>query len=362
MITIFYQNFSLLPQEFSDSFKTKVSQALTARGYNYRLSAKVLSYNASPPPPTAEEVDAAEHSLYCRAVDNALPSDLLADVVEHFVGRKRNYFTEHGYTDGFGGEGLATPYFSYVASLPEQQQEASSQTVFEALVSKVFEIAVQSSPSLADKAKYVEFWAHKRPHCSGHQLHFDSDNEGLGGATHPLCSTVLYLTSDVGGPTLVTPQKLSSKLMAKQGWLTFPKKNRVVAFDGTVLHGVIPGRGVVDEDGEGGGGGKRVTLMFAFWDKLRTRSGEGLKSGDIDIGPARALPINSSADLEWIKFLSKPYLNDSATAQAEEEEVAPAKIESVFVDVDREQCKLEGGPTTFKKLRGVPDYSSVFMF
>ena len=45
----------------------------------------------------------------------------------------------------------------------------------------------------------------------------------------------------IGGPTLMTNQKLKGKL-ADKGWLVFPKCNRLTAFDGTVLHGVVPGR------------------------------------------------------------------------------------------------------------------------
>jgi hypothetical protein len=145
-------------------------------------------------------------------------------------------------------------------------------------------------------------------HSSGHQLHFDSDDEGLtregGKPVHPICSTVLYLDegynhlitpllhplasllylyypritpllhpcyppitpslppclslphpyyplyytlitllSGVGGPTVITDQLLGGKL-AQNGWICFPKTNRLVLFDARYLHGVVPGRGV----------------------------------------------------------------------------------------------------------------------
>ncbi len=32
---------------------------------------------------------------------------------------------------------------------------------------------------LAARVKYAEWWAHTRPHASGHALHFDTDEEGL---------------------------------------------------------------------------------------------------------------------------------------------------------------------------------------
>ncbi|KAL6759011.1 hypothetical protein V8C86DRAFT_3092264 [Haematococcus lacustris] len=84
-----------------------------------------------------------------------------------------------------------------------------------------------------------------RPHTAGHQLHFDSANEGnegrQGAVSNPLVSSVLYLTDAVGGPTLVTPQRFMQTRMAQHGWLVAPRVNRLTVFDGEVLHGVIPG-------------------------------------------------------------------------------------------------------------------------
>lgn len=57
-------------------------------------------------------------------------------------------------------------------------------------------------------------------------------------------SLVVYVTGDVGGPTLVTTQRLNSKRLAERGWVVHPRENRVCMFDGGVLHGVIPGRGI----------------------------------------------------------------------------------------------------------------------
>lgn len=62
------------------------------------------------------------------------------------------------------------------------------------------------------------------------------------GVRNPIVSTVLYLSEGVGGPTLVTTQHLQDTMLAARGWLAFPKLNRLVAFDGSYLHGVVPGR------------------------------------------------------------------------------------------------------------------------
>ena len=105
---------------------------------------------------------------------------------------------------------------------------------------------------------------------------------------NPLVSSALYLTSGVGGPTLVTEQKAGQPL-AKRGWMSLPRENRYLLFDGTLLHGVVPGNGTVAKDGgvrapssaaaaDGGADGntdsevgreapqrRRTTLMVAFW-------------------------------------------------------------------------------------------------
>ena len=100
------------------------------------------------------------------------------------------------------------------------------------------------------------------PSPPGHQLHFDSDDEGVGGVRNPIISSVVYLSSSspsgsssaaasgavatehggsvygavIGGPTLVTDQRLCGELATK-GWLAYPAINRVTMFDGRVLHG-----------------------------------------------------------------------------------------------------------------------------
>eukprot|EP00971_Amphidinium_carterae_P125908 2494340-Amphidinium_carterae.1 len=122
-------------------------------------------------------------------------------------------------------------------------------------------------PEVAE-ARWAEWWAHCRPHASGHQLHFDSDNEGIGGARHPICSCVVYISGGeaVGGPTLVTNQRLSDTTLATKGWLAFPCVGRTTIFDATVLHGVLPGRGEPTAEAA-----RRVTWMVAFWRDVAVR-------------------------------------------------------------------------------------------
>lgn len=143
----------------------------------------------------------------------------------------------------------------------------------------------------------VEWWAHARQGGEAHQLHFDMDEgrlhgvahgggggsgEGGGGLNglHPLVSCVVYLRC--GGPrqgkTLVTNQVLECDSVATAGWLVSPAVNRLLAFDGRYLHGVIPNFTLDvhgdddndnndddDDNGDDDGGGYRVTLMLGIW-------------------------------------------------------------------------------------------------
>lgn len=88
----------------------------------------------------------------------------------------------------------------------------------------------------------AEWWAHSRPHSSGHQLHFDTDEARIkkGEGVHcPAVSCVLYLSEEVGGPTLVIEQKFGEggKGGGSQGGLVYPEENRLLMFDGRLLHG-----------------------------------------------------------------------------------------------------------------------------
>ncbi|GLC40893.1 hypothetical protein PLESTB_000011700 [Pleodorina starrii] len=226
---------------------------------------------ASPPaagPPLPTSGCPADWPRYVAAVDGALPSPLLA-VLRSALAPGSRFWSEHGY----GRVG----YFSYMHELASPALSAIHQaaTLLHRLVSARFPAAAE--------ARFAEWWAHCRRHPSGHQLHFDSDDEGVGGVRNPIVSAVIYLTGGVGGPTLVTPQLLGGPL-APHGWLVYPRDNRVGMFDSTVLHGVIPGRGPSPRPGE-----YRITLMIAFWRDIQCRP-----RGDDLPGPSQPFPVPGS--------------------------------------------------------------------
>lgn len=147
-------------------------------------------------------------------------------------------------------------------------------TSFEVVLHHLRDVAALAVPEVAEAA-YAEWWAHSRLHANGHKLHYDYVEE-QGIKRHPIVSTVCYLTDSCGGPTLVTDQRMSAPQAAK-GWVVAPRLNRLLVFDGSLLHCVLPGlvppdhdespckRQRSDADASAGAEGRRLTFMVAFW-------------------------------------------------------------------------------------------------
>ncbi len=112
----------------------------------------------------------------------------------------------------------------------------------------------------AKRARFAEWWAHCRPHCNGHKLHFDFvQPPNAKRPLHPLASTITFVSAECGGPTLITDQRVDGA--TSKGWLVSPEENRLVVFDGSLLHCVLPGCGVAGQPGL-----RRTTFMVALWE------------------------------------------------------------------------------------------------
>lgn len=215
----------------------------------------------------------------------------------------------------------------------------------------------QHFPSISS-ATSVEIWSHRRSPDAQHQLHYDMDeinlykhkqrlNEGcnstgirgnkrqkLGHCSEernnrdqvegcimktdlcPIISCVLTVnvpnitkTCDKcgrlgdGAPTLVCNQSLLGS-RSNEGWLCYPRQNRLVAFDGSLLHGVIPGipSETLSEDEDHY---SRVTFMIGFWKDV-TLTVPDKTSQSLTIGPN--VPFPSSLIDEF-----KPITVDEST-------------------------------------------------
>eukprot|EP00501_MAST-03F_sp_TOSAG23-6_P002303 GSMAST32.ASY1.ANO1.2405.1 assembled CDS len=263
---------------------------LRSGGYLYRLSRGVLHYKEASQVEKQCSKDEVQYQNFITVLDNAIPSKMFRVVQEAFAPTSL-FWEAHNY--GSDNQG----YFSYLHPLQPiltaTKNANSNMPILEQLISHIYSLAVIRFPQLKN-ANFAEWWAHCRPHCSGHQMHYDSDAEGEStgtGPRHPILSTVLYLTDTVGGPTLVTTQDRrgsTPETLASHGWMSYPKINRLSMFDGGVLHGVIPGR----ENGQNVKSPRRITLMIAFWKDIKSRP----RPSDGTFGASMLFPKVSKLD------------------------------------------------------------------
>ena len=228
-------------------------------GWKYRLASWILCPDENQ---NGLEKDGFPGCVY----DNAIPEGFMQHL-QNLLSPASEFWTEHGYNEILGSGEVG--YFSYV-----QDVEGEAQNTLDLIIRHVWEVLKKTSlfPGLED-AKVAEWWAHKRPHACGHQMHYDSDNEGIGGVRNPICSCIIYVIAPpgVGGPTLVTNQKLSKAQLGNKGWLVTPRQGRLAAYDGTYFHGVVPGCGKAPPVSVEPEFQRRVTFMIAFWKEIRTR-------------------------------------------------------------------------------------------
>jgi hypothetical protein len=211
----------------------EAASMLRAGGFTSRLSKEVLNYTQNDGNEILSSQNSVDSGKYLQVTDSTLTAPLLAHM-QHVFRPSSPFWSEHNY-DAIANSSRTAGYFSYLYHLKEKKACNSVEQVIDCLFEKVKEMF----PSAAEECNHAEWWVHTRPHSSGHQLHFDSDDEGLtregGKPVHPICSTVLYLDEGVGGPTVVTDQLLGGGL-AQNGWLCYPKTNRLVLFDARYIY------------------------------------------------------------------------------------------------------------------------------
>ena len=283
----------------------------------FRLSDEVLAYGAAAPGPRRATGVAAF------AYDDALPDWLFGALSEAFAADGA-FWSSHGY-DIHGG---AAGFFSYVHELDDDDDDDDSEEEAEEPATLVAARALRglfakALPAVRE-ATAVEWWAHCRPHGCGHQLHFDSADEGRhdgDGPRHPIASVVVYLNEGaVGGPTLVTTQTLGDDAMPRRDCavLVPPRPNRCACFDGTLLHCVVPGRGAAPDPDA-----RRVTLMISYWHKPHARPASG------GVGAAMRFPPRHAAP--W----TEPFFPEAAraTEKRKRKPVAPAPVARLWTAV-----------------------------
>ena len=277
---------------------------LQGKGFQLRLSKEVLCYqpvdvSVADTVGTSEQQQQQLRTLPVRVVDRALSPEMLSHL-QHVFRPTSPFWREH-YYDTVSNASRAVGYFSYI--FPLRSTMMSPRCSIEQIIVHLYNTVLQELFPEVNGATVAEWWVHSRPHCSGHQLHFDSDETAIEAgckAQHPICSLVIYLGGDndsdagvtssssssssrggdvVGGPTLVTNQRLGGEL-ASQGWLCYPKCNRLAVFDAQYLHGVISGRGP-----NPGVRDRRLTFMVGFWKSIKAQA-----RGVDKAGPGQPFP------------------------------------------------------------------------
>lgn len=266
-----------------------------------------------------------------------------------------SFWREHGYNETVGsGE---SGYFSYLHPL---QPAGGARTWLDLVIQELLELLKPHFPKL-EAARFAEWWAHCRPHHCGHQLHYDSDDEGQGGARHPLVSSAVFVDapSGVGGPTLVTTQRLGDEQLAREGWLVHPQTGRVVSFDGSVLHGVVPGRG--EGPAAVPSSARRITWMVAFWDEIKERPfgvWDGLGGSSRPLPDLGGPATFGSHTYTWQQQLRLPDTWAASSAPAMCQKVDPTPV-TTFKDV---WCRVGAEEAKGSSTPHFPHYSDCFQW
>jgi hypothetical protein len=292
-----------------------------------RLSDEVLAYTND-----SLQTNALPTQNIVTAIDNVLHPHLISHL-QHVFRPSSPFWKEHDY-DKFNSNSRQVGYFSYLYPFKNRAACCS----IEVIIDKLLPIIAGIFPQISTECQHAEWWVHSRPHTSGHQLHFDSDETGISEgmkATHPIASCVIYLNEDCGGPTLVTDQILGHKL-ATRGWLCFPKVNRLVAFDARYLHGVVPGRPSAPHDPLA----SRLSFMVGFWRNICAKP-----RGIDQPGPGQPFPVPESTytwpqEMELNLLLTedtlhKPFLNP-ASALPVHQPAPITQVSTVWVPLSSE--------------------------
>jgi hypothetical protein len=147
-----------------------------------------------------------------------------------------------------------------------------------------------------------------------------------------------------GAPTLVCNQYLFGN-RTNDGFLCYPRLNRLVAFDGSLLHGVVPGipSKVSSEDGDN----HRITLMMGFWRDVTLTVPH--KASHLAVGPN--MPMSSSLRDEF-----KPSSIDqsilSSHISASRKHVNPVLVRHLWTDISNEYANDSEMVSSGNGLRG----------
>ncbi|KAJ1449767.1 hypothetical protein M885DRAFT_500400 [Pelagophyceae sp. CCMP2097] len=287
-------------------------------GFTLRLNDGVLAYDRTF---SAAAKTAPPRSAKLCALDGALAAEDF-DALRRCFGAGGAYWGAHEYP--------TQNFFSYNVRLDADGEPGNDSGLgaLRDILQRAQRTVSKSLPGVA-AAKSVEVWAHAREGDGHHQLHYDLDENALRRADRcvrsPIASSVLYVeTVDdeaAGAPTLVVDRALGGDYRAAdddRGWLIWPKPNRLLTFNGDLLHAVVPT--ICRRPPQGNR--KRVTVMLGWW------------GADVDVSAAGTLSPNVRLedDAPWLRSALRAETAAAETAAAEtpaSETPAPAAFAAV---------------------------------
>jgi len=253
-----YQLATLLLQ---DATTAKEGDGLVWRlGFRLRLADEALRYDVTLSRPPRRAPNAP------RVVDGALSDANLRSLAAIF-GRDAAYWEAHSGENGFYSYNVPLDDAGPLGGLLRALRPAAG----------------------VEGATSGEVWAHAREADGAHQLHYDLDESALrttGETRSPIKSSVFYLETvdNDGAPTLVMARRLGDSGENAAGWLVAPRPNRLLTFDGSLLHCVVPPIPAPADAAR-----RRITVMVGWW-------GPDVTVGD----PARPSPNRPLIDAAWL--------------------------------------------------------------
>jgi hypothetical protein len=250
--------------------------------------------------------------------ENVLPAALYEKLV-HFFKPDAVYWQQSDY-DQRG-------YYSYFMDYNDAARSTPTNVIEDAIVNHMLPLVKSRlTEQQASNICGFEWWVHTRPLQAnlGHNLHFDTDEALLkdkGEITHPLVSSVLYLTGGKnGGATFVLNQSPETESVADGCWYNEPSDNTLFMFPGHMLHGVLPcpAENSVDTNAPPptiealcqGTTPKsaqqqqhRLTFMVGFWTR---RVPDSILTEQKLYGPCGPLPHATDAH-SWVKQIQEGY-------------------------------------------------------
>jgi len=319
----------------SDVDETEANNILSKLGYKLRLSKLSFGYpicNCNRQQKRYNNTQpTASSPISAVVIDDILPLSIF-NALQHAYRPESKYWSElYSKVNSATTTEKKNQFTSHNITLPPSNINTSSQSLPSSILEQV---AILVQQQLKDEfpeirhATSVEVWTHKRPPDGEHQLHYDMDeirlwkhrkgsvNQGEDrakrqktnpksndGISCPIVSCVLTVnipTKQLGcsicgktgnsNPTIVCNQSILDRGSTDSfnvGCLCYPYPNRLLAFEGSLLHGVIPGipqessatsdndESSSDEDSYymhtsktspvNDDVNQRVTLMLGFW-------------------------------------------------------------------------------------------------